>query len=225
MQCIKVNHRHLPNNLPLGTDWIIMHNNSLQELCDRYPYSINLTGINLAFNNIARICPSFLESFVQSKHLKELGFHNNKLLSIPQEIQEIRSAKIWLGNNPFECNCDMLWMISWLANATLSSGEHLVPDYRNVTCSNGVYQGKPIYKLNRVHMGCYPDRMPSWEIALFVIVGITLVMFCVITFLAFRRWNEVKFWIYKHFDILDKRDKDENLDGIKFDGLLSYRYY
>ena len=220
---MKSNYVHIPHVLPSDTNWIIMHNNLLKELCDKYPSSNNVTGINLALNNITKICPTFLESFLHNGHMQEIGFHNNRLSSIPQEIQKIKNIKLWLGGNPFQCNCDMLWMISWLANSTLPSGEHLVPDYRNVTCDNGIYKGKEIYKLNRVDMGCYPNRMPSWEIALLATVGILLVTFCIIMFLVFRRWNEVKFWMYKHFDILDKRDKEENLEGIKFDALLSYR--
>ncbi len=43
-------------------------------------------------------------------------------------------------------------------------------------------------------------------------------------FIIFRRWNEVRFWLYKNFDILDRRDKGENLEGKEFDALVSYRY-
>ncbi len=82
---------------------------------------------------------------------------------------------------------------------------------------------KAIVELNRVDMGCYPDRLPSWEITLLVVTGILFIAIGVSMFLVFRRWKEVKFWLYKHFDILDKSDIGEDLEGIKFDGLLSYR--
>ncbi len=224
VDCSNSNLKELPRRVPLGTNWINMTNNLLKDLCVPYIYDENVTTLILAFNNIEEICPLFFINNRPQSFQYELDLSANKLSVVPPELLKINNFKIWLGNNPFLCNCDMLWMISWLANATLPSGEHIVADYKNVTCSNGIYKGNQIFKLNRVDMGCYPHRMPSWEIALLAIVGILLVTFCVIMFLVFKRWNEVKFWMYKHFDILDKRDKDEDLEGIKFDALLSYRY-
>ena len=215
---------HLPEQIPAGANWVFVENNLLQELCGKFPYSSNVTGINIGLNSIKQICPSFIQSIKSNRHLEEIILSSNQLSSVPQDLQQIKYTKIWLSNNPFLCNCDMLWMISWLVNSTLPSGEHLVPDYKNVTCSNGIHKGTPIYKLNRVDMGCYPDTMPTWQIALLGVVGFLLLAVGITMFVVFKRWKEVKFLLYKHFDILDKRDKDENLEGIKYDALLSYRY-
>ena len=39
-----------------------------------------------------------------------------------------------------------------------------------------------------------------------------------------RRWKEVKWFMYLHFDVLDKNDEDEDLEIVEADALLSYRY-
>ncbi len=115
-------------------------------------------------------------------------------------------------------------MIDWLVNFTSHAGNHIVTDYQRATCANGAMAGKQIYKLDKVEMGCYPERMPSWEIALFVICGIIIISVAVILFVVFKWLHEFKFWLYKNFDILDKNDRKEDLDGINWDCLLSYRY-
>ncbi len=206
----------------MGTNWLLAVNNTINQLCGRYMYSTNVTYLNLASNRITKICQNFIDSILQAKNVIQLDISSNMLTSLPKGMQKLKNVRIRLGGNPFDCNCDMLWMISWLANTTLPSGEHLVTDYKNVTCINGDTKEKIIYQLNRVHMGCYPNRMPSWEIALLAIVGSLMIVICMAILVVFRRWKEVKFLLYKHFDILDKRDND-CLDGIKFDGLLSYR--
>ncbi len=214
----------LPEELPNGTNWVEIYNSTIKDLCGEYQYSNNVTRLLLPSNDILSICQSFVHSLQNDRHLEVLDLSSNQLQSIPIEIQNLKYIKmIYVAKNPFLCNCDMLWMIGWLANFTSSSGKHIVADYQNVTCATGPMNGKQIYKLNRVEMGCYPERMPSWEIALLVISGIFIISTAVILFLLFRWWNEVKFWIYKNFDILGKTDKEENLNGINWDCLLSYR--
>ncbi len=221
--CTNQELRILPQVIPKGTNWVILQANKLTTLC-AYPYSRNVTYINLASNNLIEICPAFISKLEQRGASLRLDLSNNSLSAIPKTFEKWRTGEnLWLGGNPFLCNCDMLWMVNWLANYTTSHGEQVVQDYERVTCYNDDKQKKSIIELNQVDMGCYPDRLPSWEIAVLIVAGVLLITTGIVMFLVFRRWNEVKFWLYKHFDILDKSDKGEDLDGIKFDALLSYR--
>ena len=45
-------------------------------------------------------------------------------------------TNLWLSNNPYECNCDMLWMKDWLVD----TGN--VMDKENVTCSGNGIKGE-----------------------------------------------------------------------------------
>ena len=83
--------------------------------------------------------------------------------------------------------------------------------------------GKQIYQLTLEELGCYPHKLSTGEkvsIGIFgtLIIGITIAIIAVS-----RRWNEVKFLLYLHFDILDKNDRDEDLTDKLYDVFLSYR--
>ncbi len=161
---------------------------------------------------------------MESPGLTQIDLSNNMLGSITRNIKKVIN-KIKLGNNPMDCNSDILpWMPDWLENTTLPSGEQVVTDYRSVMCKN-TFQGKAkkVYILKEEDLGCNPFRMPAWVIALLTLSAVVVFGIGVAMFAVFRRWNEVKFWLYLHFDILDKRDKHENLEGKITDALLSYR--
>ena len=72
--------------------------------------------------------------------------------------------QIWLSDNPYYCNCEMIWMKEWLNNLTTSSGNHVIIDYKTLRCHSGMMKGKSIYKLTEVDMGCF-TRWTSGELA------------------------------------------------------------
>ncbi len=92
-------------------------------------------------------------------------------------------------------------------------------------CEEGQMIGTEISHLDEVKMGCYPSKIPEWGIALMASFGVLLIVVGFVVIMVVKRWQEVKFWLYKNFDIIDKRDIGEDLDGKQFDALLSYRYF
>ena len=116
----------------------------------------------------------------------------------------------------------MTWMIHWLSKRT-PNGERIVKDYQDVVCHNSVMAGKQIYKLTSEEIGCYPHKLSTVEkvtIGIFgtLIIGITIAIIAVS-----RRWNEVKFFLYLHFDFLNKNDGNEDLTNKLYDVFVSYR--
>ena len=210
--------------VPLDTNWIVLENNTIGEICDDYNYSSDVEKLILPSNSIKTICPSFLIGLANSSALTHFDLSNNLLGDFPKDIQKVMK-KIKLGNNPTDCNCDILpWMPDWLENTTLPSGEHVVTDYKNVMCRNLIHgKEKRVYRLKEEDLGCNPFNTPVWFVALLTLCGVLFISIGASLFAVFRRWNEVKFWLYLHFDILDKRDNNENLDGKIHDALLSYR--
>ena len=71
------------------------------------------------------------------KSLKYLDIRRNYLKEIPDIIKKGNNmTKMWISDNPYECNCDMLWMKDWLINATN------VEDKDNVTCLHNEVKGE-----------------------------------------------------------------------------------
>ena len=74
---------------------------------------------------------------VMVESVKYLDISRNNLTEIPQIITKTSNiSKLWISENPFECNCDMMWMKDWLLGATN------VEDKENVTCLQNKVKSK-----------------------------------------------------------------------------------
>ena len=92
-------------------------------------------------------------------------------------------------------------------------------DYYQIKCDSGV----PLHELSAVQVGCFPKELPLWA-KILIGVSVPATIAIVIAIIAVnRRWNEVKWFMYLHFDCLPKSDEPENLDDMEYDALLSYR--
>ncbi len=191
------------------TTWLKISYGKIGMLCGKFVYFTQIWNLNLSTNGITEVCRPFIEHIVYTRSILWLDLSGNKLLALPQDISQGNFEKIWLHGNQFACNCDMLWMSSWLANSTTPSGDSVIQDYKQILCSHGKYKGMPIYSLNAELLGCLPTKLPSWGIGL-IAGACTLIIFVVITVaVVTKRWNDVKFLLYLHFDILDKNDDDD----------------
>ena len=160
-----------------------------------------------------------------------MNLANNKLAIIPSKIQELIFLQmVWIGGNPFDCHCSMTWMVGWLNNFTRKTGEHVIRDYKDVMCHSGLNIGDPIYKLDEVSMGCFPSK---WSLFQKVGVGIgaavAVVIITVLVIISIRNSRSLRFFIFHKLKIRSalywNADKeDDNLENIKYDAYLTYRY-
>ncbi len=222
----------LPRTVPNFTNWIEYVNSDITELCWIYDYlkkPSNMTHINLSSGKIEVICDETLNEILYNSEVRVLNLINNRLKKIPEKLRETailenstKLDKLLLAGNPVQCDCDMLWLISWFNN-TRVSGKRLVQDYQDVICTGGEFDGTPVYKLDKVKMGCYPKKVAAWIIVVSSVIGCLFLISVIIAIMIHRKWNAVRWIIFKNFDkLLGDPDRNEDHENIEFDAFLSY---
>ena len=225
--CSCLNLQNLPSLVPNFTDWLILENNNVINL-DSFHTNLGTTNfLNLRRNKISTITTSFVGNLSESKGLKWLDLSENNLKRLPPEIQELTNLeKIWLGGNPLHCDCDMTWMIDWINNfTTTTTREHVVVDHAHLNCHGGKMNGQPIYKLNKVDLGCYPH---DWTTEQKLIVGLCVSIACIIIVALviiglYSKRARFLMYYYLKIDTISADDKNEELGNIEYDAFFCYR--
>ena len=220
--CSAANLYNLPKNRDVlnNTNCQNFRNNKITVLSTIETYLKEIFHLDISNNSLRYMVSNKISNL---KNLTWLNISNNSLKTLPRDIVTLTGlTQVWLSRNPFTCNCDMLWMVDWMTNFTTDpdSDVRVVQDYYQVKCEDG----RPMYLLNPVQMGCFPKKLTLWQ-KILIGISITLTIVLVIAIIAInRRWNEVKWFMYLHFDILAKNDGEENMEDVESDILLSYRY-
>ena len=196
----------LPVTVSDNTQWFLADSIHLTDLCEYHDYFEKTTVLSLTNNKVTRICKSLVDKMT-----------NDTESTLNQR------GHIWLSGNPFHCDCEMTWMTDWLNTFTISSGEHIVADYRNLTCQTGSMKGTPIYELNEVLMGCFPSKWRTWhKVVVGIGAGITVII--IVILIATKRSREMKFLLYYHLKLntLADDDKNETLDNVRYDAFFCF---
>ncbi len=213
-------------NIPESTNLLILDETNITELCDvNESVSESITKISVISGQLSHICDESLDWILVT--VTYLNLANNKLTNISPHMKSMTHhlTELWLGGNPIECDCSMTWMIDFLTNSSLPSGDNLVKDYMDVTCADSVYYGTPVYMLNPVEMGCYPRNLPIWIIKVASTIGGGAIIFVVLLLIIYHKWVLVRWLVYKYTGKLIGGDKQiQDLSGIEYDAFLSYRY-
>ncbi len=134
MDCRHNNMTNLPDNVVMGTEHLSMEGNNIRALRLVKQELIQVKVFDLKFSGITTIGDAAMQNLLVST--QELILTHNNLHVLPMSIQAAQNqTKLWLGDNPYECNCDMMWMRDWLLNATN------VMDRDNMTCASGEWKG------------------------------------------------------------------------------------
>ena len=222
--------KELAPDIPAGTDWLVMENDQLTELSGSHNYLGKIWSLDLRKNKIETISEFFIEQLEKGKSVKWFNLAENSLTRIPSKIQSLNFLqKVKLHGNPFHCDCDMTWMIGWLNNFTLPSREHVIVDYKQLKCQSGMMVGKPMYKLDKVEMGCFPPELTLWQkIVIAVAALVAGIIIITLIVLVIKRSRDIKFFLYYYckwctcFGV-PRDDKNEKLDNMEYDAYLSYR--
>ncbi len=214
--------------VPNQTEWVETKGNVIETVAEEVTGLENVTRLNLHGSHVRNITEKFMQTFLKMKQLKSLILSENNLTILPPTITKLDSlTEVEIGHNPFSCNCKMTWMIEWINGFTDENGERIVKDYKQVVCSIGPKKGKPIYLLNEqdlTDMGCLKGALTALQEVLLGVFAALLISIIVAIIIIGRRWEEVRWLMYLHLDILDKSDRDEDLTDMEYDALLSYWY-
>ncbi len=223
---LHTNITYVIQSIPEATNWLILDKSNITELCGLSDHlSESITHISVISGHLSHICDDSLDMILPS--VTSINLANNQLTYISPYIKSMTHhlTELWLGGNPIECDCSMTWMIDFLTNSSLISGNNLVKDYMDVICADSVYYGTPVYSLNPVKMGCYPRNTPIWIIKTTASIGGGALIVIVLSILTYHKRARVRWLIYKYFGILIGGDKGiQDMSGIEFDAFLSYRY-
>ncbi len=214
--------------LPDQTEWVEVVGNHIELVAEEVLALENVTRINLHDSNVKYISEKFLQTFLHTKQLKTLILSQNNLTIIPKIIRQMDFlTTIQIGNNSIICNCEMKWMTAWINGFITNSGDRIVQDFPTVICQRGGKIGKPIYLLNQQDfkdLGCIGDEtLTTIQVAMLSIFASLLILIVIAIVIIGKRWEEVRWMMYLHLDILDKSDRDEDLTNMEYDALLSYR--
>ncbi len=143
----------LPTEIIPRTEQLIMIHNNIELIKSVDTHLVDIETLNLQASNITHITDEAMKALVFKR--KTVILKENKLKIIPSSIQTTAfSTNLWLGDNPYECNCDMMWMRDWLLNATN------VRDRDNITCSSGKWKGLYIHEYMWEDFICYtPNQL------------------------------------------------------------------
>ena len=218
----------LPVSIPNYTDWLLLENNNIKSVIN-VDYINDIHYINLRNNGISFLNNKFLIGLKKSK-TPGLNLAENNIVSIPQKFTEMTNLKkIWLGGNPFRCDCSTIWMIRWINNFTISDGTHVIIDYLNVKCSSGKMIGIPIFVLTEVELGCFPSK---WTVLQKVGVGIGVglggIIIMILMSCMIKKSREVRFFIFYKLKLhfvshFHEKANEENIENKEYDAYLSYR--
>ena len=184
----------------------------------------NITDLDFHFGKINIICDKTLAAILKHPHMKSLNLAQNSIHQIPTLFNRTTGSleKLWLGGNPVQCGCHMLWLIPWL-NRTRVFGQRLVQDYQDVICTGGKLDGIPVYTLNSFKMLCSPRKVAARIIVLSSVISGFLLLSVIAMIIINRKWNAVRWIVYKNFDkLLGDPDRNEDLKNVEFDAFLSF---
>lgn len=217
VECSGRNLTRMPEELPHGLLELHFEKNAIEELPPK-EYLKNTIALYLTDNSLFTLNASAVQKM---KQVRELFLDNNKLTSLPLEIQELNFTKIALHRNRLLCDCRALWIKQWLLNVT-----NKIINVKQIVCSSGKSFGLPIIETPAADFVCEQtdDRKSNngaehltVTTALYVVIPILIVCFCFLIF-GFLYRVEIKLFLFSRFhwhpfDSVDDSDPDKIYDA------------
>lgn len=118
----------------------------------------NVENLDLSYNNISDITEY---AFYSYGHLKRLSLKGNKLTTLAMNdlavpIDQSRRTIVYISDNPFDCDCKLIWLRKKVNEISMNSGFPMVGDIYSVQCEKGyrIQEPVPFYSMPTRDMLC-----------------------------------------------------------------------
>ena len=209
--------KSLPTEIEVGTDSVNFSHNNISSITFYPSYIDNMRYMDISFSGLQSIHESFFLHLANRSIMRKLNLASNGLKSLPNTITKLHLDALSIGDNPYHCDCSIMWMRDWLLQlSTLNNS-----DYTNAVCKSGSMIDTPIYLLDSSHMGC-GDQFNIWFPV--VLIGGILIVIVIIAALLIKYSGAIAFFLYLRFDILIGSDGVmEDIENMEFDAFVTYR--
>lgn len=118
----------------------------------------NVENLDLSYNNISDITEY---AFYSYEYLKRLSLKGNKLTTLAMNdlavpITQSRRTIVYISDNPFDCDCSLIWLRKKVNEISMDSGFPMVGDIYSVQCKKGYRIQEPVlfYSMSTGDMLC-----------------------------------------------------------------------
>lgn len=118
----------------------------------------NVENLDLSYNNISDITEY---AFYSYEHLRRLSLKGNKLTTLAMNdlavpIDQSRRTIVYISDNPFDCDCKLIWLRKKVNEISMNSGFPMVGDIYSVQCEKGyrIQEPVPFYSIPTRDMLC-----------------------------------------------------------------------
>lgn len=118
----------------------------------------NVENLDLSYNNISDITEY---AFYSYEYLKRLSLKGNKLTTLAMNdlavpITQSRRTIVYISDNPFDCDCSLIWLRKKVNEISMDSGFPMVGDIYSVQCKKGYRIQEPVlfYSISTGDMLC-----------------------------------------------------------------------
>ena len=205
----------IPQQLQPDSQWVKLNRNNITQIYGHLNQLKNVSWIEISHNNLGVISSQSMQQLISTDNIEYIDISHNNMSHLPKTIKSAaNSTVLQIGNNPYKCSCDMLWMANWLVDTNPA----FIPDFRTAICTSGAKIGTKIYRLTESNLGCIP--LP---IALICGACVCVLVLVVCIFMFFRNLDIIKFQLFLRFNVRVNEDQAENVDEMNFDGLVAYK--
>lgn len=118
----------------------------------------NVENLDLSYNNISDITEY---AFYSYGYLRRLSLKGNKLTTLAMNdlavpIDQSRRTIVYISDNPFDCDCKLIWLRKKVNEISMNSGFPMVGDIYSVQCEKGyrIQEPVPFYSIPTRDMLC-----------------------------------------------------------------------
>ena len=186
----------------------------------KIPGYLSVTELDVSYNNLQELPESDSKSPFYSHGLKKIHLNHNHLTNINPQIIQTQFAgleKLWLGENPFSCDCDSLDLYKFI-----KSKDSTVQDSVLLNCTNQDNNMVKISSIKDESYFCTDKRDIAIAIVLPIFIVALIMLFLVVLILTYR--DTISILIYNNPWLRPLLYLYEDNSDKRFDVFVSYSH-